>query len=709
MPNLSPMGTVEFYAQYSGAIGSEIAMFMMTNWQMFIPGFGMFGFFDTQWYSTISMQGALDETLQGDHLNFNLFERAMLGLVDNTIGIDRLNEVKYGNVWLDNLAIAGLIATEITGYIDPTPISDSINAALWTAEGDYLNASISAAGALIPGGGEKALKAGARVGANAMQGMARAGSRVAREFSCAGATRPGRWMGKNIFGTACFTAGHWIVVLDDERLAAMAAVSGETLTEEPTSESGVALWTWQSASVAGAVALVGIGLVVQEADYRRRKRQLDQDLLDECFAEWDNQDDDDLPLPSTEPDGEDSESSTWDDALMDVAFERSDEAGFEPAGSDRGHGVALLARPRDLSREAAPVSSPVRQGGVTSALIVPKVRRTGTKRPRQAKRRRLWLGLTSLLAAALLAFTLPWSGWFSAPSAIEADGELLALDLEDAALDPTDAEAAFLDELDSLFTEKRIEEIQPGDIVLAMNVETGELEPREVLDAFSRISDHLRLLDFQTQAGEVQRLETTDEHPFWLPARNAYVNAADLTLGDEVRSPDGQRQRLVATNREPHPEGVAVFNFEVEGQHNYFVSSPQRTGAAVLVHNNDCVKNTATHSQKLARSLRANGIPRPSKAHQAAHIVPTNSFKKRPADVRKAVRTAQSKVNKHLGEKRRDTYINGFWAEAGHLGTHSNKFLLALGETFENINSKRGALGALSRLWKRIKAGEFVK
>jgi hypothetical protein len=401
MPDLAPMGTVEFYAQYSGAIASELAMFMMQNWQMFIPGFGMFGFFDTQWYSAQAMQGALNQTLSSDFQFQSVWEWASYNFVTTFVDHDRLLENRYGNEWLDNLAIAGLIATEITGYIDPTPISDSLNAGLRAAEGDYLGASISLAGAFIPGGGDKALKGAARVGQNAMEGMGRAGSRVGKEFSCAGSTRTGQWIGKNVFGTACFTAGHWIVVLDEEKAAMLAALGEQiAVAEQPEDEAGLSFGAWQSASIAGAVALVGVGLMVQETGYRRRKRQLEEDLLDDCFADWDNQDgDDDLPLSAAEPEGQDSDSSTWDDALMDVTWNESDgdhDSVLGQTGTDLN--VAMLATPRARSREAASGNSPARQSWVTSKRVAREVRRTDTKRRRQPRRNRLWLAVTSVLA-----------------------------------------------------------------------------------------------------------------------------------------------------------------------------------------------------------------------------------------------------------------------------------------------------------------------
>ena len=118
-------------------------------------------------------------------------------------------------------------------------------------------------------------------------------------------------------------------------------------------------------------------------------------------------------------------------------------------------------------------------------------------------------------------------------------------------------------------------------------------------------------------------------------------------------------------------------------------------------------KVTGTHSRRLADDLIAKGYPRPP-GYQAGHIVPTNVFTKRSADVRKAITTAQTKFNKYLGEDLRDAAINGFWAEAGHAGAHTDKFFRELGKAFRGVNSKKSAEAALESLWKRNEAGEFI-
>ena len=86
--------------------------------------------------------------------------------------------------------------------------------------------------------------------------------------------------------------------------------------------------------------------------------------------------------------------------------------------------------------------------------------------------------------------------------------------------------------------------------------------------------------------GTSQQIETTDEHPFWVPETNTWVAAADLRIGQNVQTTTGQRLTVSSSLREDHPTGIDVYNFEVEDFHTYFVAAPGTSAThAVLVHN----------------------------------------------------------------------------------------------------------------------------
>jgi hypothetical protein len=128
------------------------------------------------------------------------------------VGQERLLQGgRYGTGLLDDLMVAGLLATEIVGYVDPTGVADVLNAGLNAADGNYADALLSLGGALIPGGGDKAGRAAGKVGSRAMDGFSSAAKSLSRHTACDAPTSLGRAIG-NVRG-ACFV-GDTLVVLD---------------------------------------------------------------------------------------------------------------------------------------------------------------------------------------------------------------------------------------------------------------------------------------------------------------------------------------------------------------------------------------------------------------------------------------------------------------------------------------------------------------
>jgi len=138
---------------------------------------------------------------------------------------------------------------------------------------------------------------------------------------------------------------------------------------------------------------------------------------------------------------------------------------------------------------------------------------------------------------------------------------------------------------------RNIEAIRPGDSVLARDDATGEVAPRRVVQLFRNTADHLRIIRIRAADGCEQELRTTDGHPFFVVDRG-WVAAGALEAGQTVLQADGRAATVAVTRREEHPEGVPVYNFEVEVDHNYFVAQGA-SDAAVLVHN-QC-ETTAVH------------------------------------------------------------------------------------------------------------------
>jgi hypothetical protein len=175
---------------------------------------------------------------------------------------------------------------------------------------------------------------------------------------------------------------------------------------------------------------------------------------------------------------------------------------------------------------------------------------------------------------------------------------------------------------------KNIEDIHKDDYVLAYDVRTGEVTKRKVTDVFKRQADHIRYLTTIGDNNAIQTFETTDSHPFWVTtdkpdlsrvARDVvdengvmlhheniavtehgyYVEAKDLKVGDVFLGTNDELTTLTETHRKDFPEGITVYNFSVEDDHNYFVianyEAYQNGAEPVLVHN--AVNYNATRSK----------------------------------------------------------------------------------------------------------------
>ena len=164
-----------------------------------------------------------------------------------------------------------------------------------------------------------------------------------------------------------------------------------------------------------------------------------------------------------------------------------------------------------------------------------------------------------------------------------------------------------------------IEDIKVGDWVYSYDTLTGTVEQKEVTAVFGLESDHINYLTILDEQGREQIIETTDSHPFWVvtdnpdlsraarsvvdengvwlyhenvgPTEHGYwIEAKDLREGDVFLGANGELSTLVATERVVFPDGIKVYNFTVDGNHNYFVIAKcdEFGQTCILVHNSDC-------------------------------------------------------------------------------------------------------------------------
>lgn len=146
---------------------------------------------------------------------------------------------------------------------------------------------------------------------------------------------------------------------------------------------------------------------------------------------------------------------------------------------------------------------------------------------------------------------------------------------------------------------KPIEDIRAGDLVWAMDPDTGEKALKQVRQTFVRETDELLHLF----VGD-EEIVTTPEHPFFVKGKG-WVKARALWIGAELLLCNGESARLIHKRTEQIKTGRSVYNFEVEQFHTYFVGISE-----ILVHN-DCHGNSLkSEKTNYGYSLRDNSTNR---------------------------------------------------------------------------------------------------
>ena len=117
-----------------------------------------------------------------------------------------------------------------------------------------------------------------------------------------------------------------------------------------------------------------------------------------------------------------------------------------------------------------------------------------------------------------------------------------------------------------------VEDLQVGDLVLAQDIETGELAYKAVTR--TTIRPKTRLVRIQT---EREQIDASGGHAFWVSGEG-WVKARELTSGMELHTVDGSS---TISNVETL-EGIAeTYNLHVSDTHNYFVGE-----SLILSHDN---------------------------------------------------------------------------------------------------------------------------
>jgi RHS repeat-associated protein len=117
-----------------------------------------------------------------------------------------------------------------------------------------------------------------------------------------------------------------------------------------------------------------------------------------------------------------------------------------------------------------------------------------------------------------------------------------------------------------------IEKIKVGDTVLSYNLAKSMIEPNKVEKVFKRKAQEIFELITSNQ-----KLFVTAQHPFYVVGKG-WIEVKDLQQGDMLKTKNDVNEQLLNIVVLKHVE--IVYNIEVEGNHNYFI-----TNSAILVHN----------------------------------------------------------------------------------------------------------------------------
>jgi RHS repeat-associated protein len=118
-------------------------------------------------------------------------------------------------------------------------------------------------------------------------------------------------------------------------------------------------------------------------------------------------------------------------------------------------------------------------------------------------------------------------------------------------------------------TVKPIDQVEPGDEVLATDPETGEKVAKRV-EATHGHDDVVLTLVLTTSTGERREIRTTEDHPFWSQTEREFQRADELDPGELVLTADGGTMEVHAVLTEEVTFEPA-WNLTVQGLHTYSV------------------------------------------------------------------------------------------------------------------------------------------
>ncbi|MCB5164525.1 hypothetical protein LG634_06710 [Streptomyces bambusae] len=126
---------------------------------------------------------------------------------------------------------------------------------------------------------------------------------------------------------------------------------------------------------------------------------------------------------------------------------------------------------------------------------------------------------------------------------------------------------------------KPIQDVQEGDFVLATDPVSGLTGPRRVV-ATIYTPDDRDFTDVTLEGDRAASVTATDHHPFWTENTRTWTDAAEVEVGDTLRTASGAMARVGSVR---HWKTLQpAYNLTVDDLHTYYVLAGR---TPVLVHN----------------------------------------------------------------------------------------------------------------------------
>lgn len=205
---------------------------------------------------------------------------------------------------------------------------------------------------------------------------------------------------------------------------------------------------------------------------------------------------------------------------------------------------------------------------------------------------------------------------------------------------------------------REIESIKVGDAVWAWDEENGQAVARRVVELSRHQDRPVVEVRIQNAFGLIESIVATPNHPFFVHGEG-WVEARDLSVGQRLQTHEQSFAQVLQVSQRSDLQ--TVYNFTVEGVHNYFVGESD-----VLVHN-----ACSQWAKILFDSGR--GVPSFLKNPHAHHIVMKGAFNRWLATNSAPIRASQDILTKY-GIDVFTSPANLTWAEnAGHSAQYATK------------------------------------